>query len=54
MRMIALVPSRQEGRLAIVTNVRRDAMDAKARATSAAEADCEVVWSWHPWAGAKP
>jgi hypothetical protein len=31
----------------------RDAMDAKARATSAAEADGQVVWSWRPWAGAK-
>jgi hypothetical protein len=28
-------------------------MDAAARATSAADADCEIVWSWRPWAGAK-
>ena len=31
----------------------RDAMDARARATSAAIADGEIVWSWRPWAGAK-
>jgi hypothetical protein len=28
-------------------------MDAAARATSAADADDEIVWSWRPWAGAK-
>jgi hypothetical protein len=28
-------------------------MDAAARATSAAIADSEIVWSWRPWAGAK-
>jgi hypothetical protein len=28
-------------------------MDARARATSAAIADGEIVWSWRPWAGAK-
>src|SRR5262249_9658027 len=49
----ARVPPRQEGRLPIVTNARRDAMDVMARATSAAKADGENVWSWHPWAGAK-
>jgi hypothetical protein len=32
---------------------KRDAMDAKARATSAAIADGEIVWSCRPWAGAK-
>jgi hypothetical protein len=38
----------------VVTNVGRDAMDADARAGRAARlADCEVVWSWRPWAGAK-
>src|ERR1700756_1748838 len=31
----------------------RDAMDARACATSAAIADDEIVWSWRPWAGAK-
>jgi hypothetical protein len=29
-------------------------MDATTRATSAVDADGEGVWSWHPWAGAKP
>jgi hypothetical protein len=28
-------------------------MDVTARATSAAGADGEGVWSWHPWAGVK-
>jgi hypothetical protein len=38
----------------VVTNVRRDAMDADARAGRAARlADGEVVWSWRPLAGAK-
>ena len=32
----------------------RDAKDATTRATSAVDADGEGVWSWHPWAGAKP
>jgi hypothetical protein len=48
------VLSRPSG-VRVVTNVGRDAMDADARAGRAAKsADCEVVWSWHPWAGAKP
>jgi hypothetical protein len=34
-----------EGRLAIVTNAVRDAMDADALLTNGAEADGEVVWS---------
>jgi hypothetical protein len=39
-------PSRlSEGRFAIVTNVRRDAVDADAPLTNGAEADGEVVWS---------
>jgi hypothetical protein len=39
-------PSRlPEGRLAIVTSVRRDAVDADAPLTNGAEADGEVVWS---------
>ena len=33
---------------------KRDAMDVLARQTSDADADGEVVWSWRPWAGAKP
>jgi hypothetical protein len=41
-----IAPSRlPEGRFAIVTNVRRDAMDADAPLTNGAEADGEVVWS---------
>ena len=38
-----LVPS--EGRLAIVTNAGRDAVDAEALLTNGAKADGEVVWS---------
>ena len=39
-------PSRPtEGRLAIVTNAGRDAVDAKALLTNGAEADGEGVWS---------
>jgi hypothetical protein len=38
-----LVPT--EGRLAIVTDAGRDAMDADAPLTNGAEADGEVVWS---------
>ena len=34
-------------------NVRRDAMDVWARATNAACANGEVVWSWRPLAGVK-
>jgi hypothetical protein len=41
-----LDPSRPpEGRFAIVTDVKRDAMDASVRKTSARETDGEVVWS---------
>ena len=47
------VPPRQEGRFAIVTNVRWDAVAATERATSAAEADGEAVWFWRPLAGVK-
>jgi hypothetical protein len=47
-------PSRPpEGRLAIVTDAGRDAMDADALLTNGADADGEVVWSWHPDAGVK-
>ena len=38
-------PVPNEGRFAIVTNVGRDAVDAKALLTNGAEADGEVVWS---------
>jgi hypothetical protein len=34
-----------EGRLAIVTNAGRDAVDALALVTNSAKADGEVVWS---------
>jgi hypothetical protein len=40
--------TRQEGRLAIVTNVRWDAVDADVTTTNVAEADGEVVWFWRP------
>jgi hypothetical protein len=39
------VSSDQEGRLAIVTNAGRDAMDVDVPLTNGAEADGEVVWS---------
>ena len=40
------MPSRlTEGRFAIVTDARRDAVDADALQTSGAKADGEVVWS---------
>jgi hypothetical protein len=48
-------PSRPtEGRLAIVTDAGRDAVDADAPITNGTEADGEVVWSWRPDAGVKP
>jgi hypothetical protein len=37
-------PVPNEGRFAIVTNVRRDAVDAEALLTNSAKADGEVVW----------
>jgi hypothetical protein len=42
-----------EGRIAIVTNVRRAAVDAKAPTDERRHADGEVVWSWRAHAGAK-
>jgi hypothetical protein len=45
--------ARQEGRLAIVTNARRDAVDVDAPLTNGAEAYGEVVWSRRPDAGVK-
>jgi hypothetical protein len=38
-------PASLEGRFAIVTDARRDAVDADAPITNGAEADGEVVWS---------
>jgi hypothetical protein len=40
----AAVSSHQEGRLAIVTNAGRDAMDADLPLTNGTEADDEVAW----------
>jgi hypothetical protein len=39
------VPFLQRGRLAIVTDAERDAVDADALLTNSAEADGQVVWS---------
>ena len=52
-RYIALVPSRYEGRFAIVTSAGWDAVDADALLTSAQDAYGEVVWSWRRDAGVK-
>jgi hypothetical protein len=50
----AVIPPRQEGRFAIVTDVGRGAVAAMAGARRASvAADGEVVWSWHPDADAK-
>jgi hypothetical protein len=38
-------PVSQEGRFAVVTDVRRDAVDADGALTKALEVDGEVVWS---------
>ena len=43
--LIAAVPSHFEGRLAIVTDAGRDAVDVDAPITNGAEADGEDVWS---------
>ena len=50
---IDLVPSRYEGRFAIVTSAGWDAVDADALLTNGADAYGEVVWSWRRDAGAK-
>ena len=47
------IPPRQEGRIAIVMNVRWGAVAATARETSAPVADGEAVWFWRPEAGVK-
>jgi hypothetical protein len=39
------IPSRSEGRFAIVTDAGRDAVDADVPLTNGAKADGEVVWS---------
>jgi hypothetical protein len=43
-RTSTAVSSYQEGRLAIVTNAGRDAMDVDVLLTNGTEADGEVVW----------
>jgi hypothetical protein len=40
------VPFLPKGRLAIVTDAERDAVDVDAPLTNGVEADGEVVWSW--------
>ena len=47
------VPHRHKGRIAIVTNVERNAVDAKMLETCSIDTDGEVVWSWRANAGAK-
>ena len=42
-----------EGRLAIVTDAGRDAVDAEVPITNGTDADGEVVWSRHPDAGVR-
>src|SRR5258708_9602008 len=46
-------PASLEGRFAIVTDARRDAVDADAPETNGTEADGEVVWSRNPHPGVK-
>jgi hypothetical protein len=45
---IDLVPSRYEGRFAIVTSAGWDAVDVDVPLTNGADAYGEVVWSWRP------
>jgi hypothetical protein len=52
-RLILCRPVPNEGRLAIVTNAGRDAVDATALLTNSANADGEVVWFRRPDAGVK-
>ena len=51
---VDLVPSRYEGRFAIVTSAGWDAVDAEALLTNGADAYGEVVWFWRLDAGVKP
>ena len=44
-RKMIRIPSHQKGRLAIVTNAGRDAVDAEVPITNGTEAYGEVVWS---------
>ena len=52
-RHLVRIPPRQEGRIAIVMNVRRGAVAALGRETSAPVVDGEAVWFWRPEAGVK-
>jgi hypothetical protein len=53
------VSSWQEGRFARIVTIRgagcggRDSAGRSLRSTIGNVADGQVVWSWHPWAGAK-
>src|ERR1700722_20371206 len=47
------VSSHQKGRIMIVANAGRDAVDADVPLTNGADADGKSVWSWHPDAGVK-
>jgi hypothetical protein len=51
--VLSRYPGSARGALRVVTNAGRDAMDALAQATNAADADGESVWSWPPDAEAK-
>jgi len=51
---IDFVPSRYEGRFAIVTSAGWDAVYVDVPLTNGADAYGEVVWSWRPDAGVKP
>jgi hypothetical protein len=51
--VLSRYPGSARGALRVVTNAGRDAMDALAQATSAADADGESVWSWPPDAEVK-
>jgi hypothetical protein len=51
---LGVIPRPQEGRIAIVTDVGRGMRwTQRCCKTSGAEADGEIVWSWHPDAGVK-
>jgi hypothetical protein len=52
-KSISLLSRPTEGRLAIVTDAGRDAVDAAALLTNSTKADGEVVWSRRPDAGVK-
>ena len=51
--LIAAIPSRSEGRFAIVTDAGRDAVDVEVPITNGTDADGKDVWSRRPDAGVK-